>query len=376
MNRISDSDKKVISFFYQEMQKVFEGKNKLNVMSKVTDFHLSIIDCSYNLALSTVLRGILSLTLSTYEKQPDIALLAEFQLIQTRIHQSIMLGDIDTAEEMIERHINFLKSTQQTTEQVLNNDGTAFHLDKVIARIEYLLICGHLESGEALPEKNVIAQKLNEKIDTIDTALSLLLERGALTKQGKQLFANKQNTQTLINDPLVYLMDTDTRIAYDVLELRILLEQNAAAQAAKNPSEEKRTYLKNCLIKLLSHSPDSDHYANAIDDYEFHLAIADMTTNLANSYLMRGLFNLLRASISKWLALFDREVGDISIIQKQHIDICESILANDSEGANQAMRQHLQYVITTMRDIYARKEREIHAEQRWEYLSNKFKIIE
>ncbi|MGH1427374.1 MAG: FCD domain-containing protein [Arenicella sp.] len=375
MSRMSQSDKKVINFFYQEMQLAFSSKGKHLVMSKVTDFHLAIIDCSYNLALSTVLRGILSLTLSAYDKQPNIAHLAEFELIQTRLHQSIMHGDLDTSKEMITRHIDFIKSSQQGEHSDSHTDNdSSFHIDKAIARIEYLLICGHLESGEALPNKTLIAKQINEEADTVDTALTLLVERGSLTRKGDNLFANKQNKQTLINDPLVYLMDTDTRVAYDVLELRILLEQNAAAQAAKNPSSEKRSYLKNCLIKLLSHNDDPNHYANAIDDYEFHLAIADMTTNLAHSYLMRGLFNLLRASISKWLALFDKEIGDISIIQKQHMDICESILSSNPEAASEAMREHLQYVITTMRDIYARKEREIHAQQRWEYLSVKFKI--
>lgn len=383
IKRSCESDQKIIEFFFERMQTAFSDGEQ-QIMPAVNDFHMAIIDCSYNLALATVLRGILALLRSSYEQHPNISHLNEFQFIQERLYQAVISKDTAMAQKMVNRHIEILKSLYPTLDENketnINGENTkedtvnSLLLDKTISRIEHLLICGYYEAGKRMPSAKEIANEINESEETIETSLSLMEERSLLIKKSGQLFAVKREAQPLINDPLVHLMNTDTRIAYNVLELRILLERNSAFQASKNDNIDKRNHLKSCLNKLLTEEGEYNANNNSIDDYEFHLAIADMSENLAITYLMRSLFNLLRVSISSWLALFNKEVGDISIIQNQHIDVCDSILASKPEEASEAMRAHLQYVITTMQDIYARKEREMYAQQRWRYLGNKFNL--
>jgi len=384
IKRSCESDQKIIEFFFDRMQTAFSEGEQQVVMPAVNDFHMAIIDCSYNLALATVLRGILALLRSSYEQQPNIAHLNEFQFIQERLYQAVMSKDTAMAKKMVNRHIEILKSLYPTLEESTSNNinnkdaeqstVNSLLIDKTISRIEHLLICGYYEAGKRMPSTKEIAKEINESEETIKTSLLLMEERSLLIKKSGQLFAVNREAQPLINDPLVHLMNTDTRIAYNVLELRILLERNSASQASKNDNIDKRNHLKSCLNKLLTEEDEYNANNNSIDDYEFHLAIADMSENLAITYLMRSLFNLLRVSISSWLALFNKEVGDISIIQNQHIDVCDSILASKPEEASEAMRAHLQYVINTMQDIYARKEREMYAQQRWRYLGNKFNL--
>lgn len=388
IRRIGDSDKRIISKFYEKMQSSFitcenENVSHQQLMVDVDDFHLALIDSSYNLAIATVLRGILSLFQNSFTEQTHIDHLNEFQFIQERLYKAVIESDVDLSKKMLRRHIEFVKALYQDNNSSIENstagneesieNSAQFRLDKTISRIEYLLICGHFEANKAMPSKKKIAELIKEDLSTVEKALTILLERGQISKSKGRLLANDSDTKPLINDPLVHLMQTDRRIAYNVLELRILLEQNSAFEAAKNDSTDKRVHLKNCLDRLLAQNKDFDADSNAIDDYEFHFAIADMSENLATSYLMRGLFNLLRTSISSWLELFKTEVGDISIIQSQHIDICDAILASKPDAAKDAMLEHLQYVIITMKRIYEYKEREMYADLRWRYLDNKKK---
>jgi len=388
IRRIGTSDKKIISKYFEKMQVSFikckkEDNDQKQLMIDIDDFHLALIDSSYNLAIATVLRGIFALLQNSLNDKTHIEHLNEFQFIQERLYRAVLESDPELSTKMLQRHIDFTKTLYGNSNEVidnkeLNNEAVAdtspqFKLDKTISRIEYLLICDHFEANKVIPSNKKIADLIQEDISTVEKALGVMLKRGQISKLKGSFLANDSETKPLINDPLVHLMQTDRRIAYNVLELRILLEQHSAFEAAKNTSNEKRVHLKNCLDRLLARKKDFDPDSNAIDDYEFHSAIADMSDNLATSYFMRGLFNLLRTSISSWLELFKTEVGDISIIQNQHIEICDAILASNPDAAKEAMHEHLQYVIITMKRIYEYKEREMYADLRWRYLDNKKK---
>ena len=359
MDKLCDSDKKTLHFFYQKMQDAFTQKKK--ILEGVANLHLAIIDCSYNIVLTTVLRGILSLLKNALDDNIDIIHLSQLQFVQECLYKAIVNGDKTTDIDMLNKHINIIKQLSiksKDNEKPLEKTpfSQEYLIDKASSRIEHLIICQHFEISKPIPSIAQLAEEVDEKDPKIiESALATLRDKSLLFSKDNTLFITPKDAKPLINDPLAHLIIADWSVALDVFELRIILENNSSSQASKNQDYDKRQYLKNCLSQLLVDGSEYDPRSNALDDYEYHLAIADLSGNLATTYLMRGLFNLLRSSISSWLALFNKEVGDISIIQRQHIDVCDAILNNDSQAAHDAMHEHLSYIIRTVQRIAAKK---------------------
>lgn len=384
IERSSESDKDILRFFYERMQKAFEGEKIPEILDAVRDLHLAIIDCSYNLVLATVLRGILSILQESLRRDIAKEHLSKIQFIQECLYKSVIQGDVGIARDMLQRHVEVIKEfsllSQKNSDSLAVSDAdssqqsSSYRLDKTVARIEHLIVCQHYEAGKPLPALATLANHVKEDESVVETALKELLNKEVLSIKNNQLFLSDDSARPLISEPLAHLINTDWKVALDIFELRIILEKDSAYHASENRDYDKRNYLKQCLSRLLLDDDGYDAQSNALDDYEFHLAIADLSENLATTYLMRGLFNVLRSSISSWLSLFNQEIGDISILQRQHINICDAIMANAPEQAGQAMQDHLQYVITTVQKISARKKREVYAQQRWRYLENKYSI--
>lgn len=379
--RHCDADKKTLRLFFEKTQKAFEGKDDRLLMQAIDAMHMAIVDCSYNIVLSTLLRGILSILQTHGAQQASILDREDLQFIQERLYYAVIQGDETTALRMLSRHIDTIKeaysktvSDQDKSSYDIENQSNSYRIDKTRARIEHLLICQHFDLTKPLPQADQLAKDVDENVDIVSAALQAMQSSGSLQFEEGHYKTLNSSAEPLITDPLVHLMQTDARVAYDILELRIIVEKSSAYQAAQNHDAEKRRYLKTCLNRLLDDGDEYNAHNNALDDYEYHLAIADMSGNLAITYLMRGLFNLLRGSISNWLVLFNKEVGDISIIENQHIQICDTILANNADGASQAMYDHLHYVVNTMQNIEARRERAQFAEQRWRYIANKHRV--
>ncbi len=83
-------------------------------------------------------------------------------------------------------------------------------------------------------------------------------------------------------------------------------------------------------------------------DAAFQLALADASHNLALSHVMRGLFDLLRSSISASIErLWDRSEAR-KMRNDQHEAISAAIRTRDPDKAMRAAREHLSYVQTVL----------------------------
>jgi len=368
--RLCEHDKKILTIYFERFEAAIDSGNEATALEAADDFHLAIADCSYNLLLATILRSISSL-LKTAKKQYALSSLPEFKSIQSYLYHAIMRGDEKSARLAIEQNTQIYQNLFHKQSEIDGQDtqktSHSISIDRISARIEHLIICGHYDTAEQRVSADDLSRELQQPPSNITDALDHLVTKSLLKKQNGLYYVRQDNTESIINEPLVHLMQTDERIAYSILELRIILERYSSQSAAQNQDKQKQIHLKQCFDRLLGKNNDNDPVNQSLNDYEFHLAIADMSDNLALTYLMRGLFNLLRLSISNWLALFNQEIGDSSIIDEQHNTIYQAIINSDSESAGNAMQQHLQFVADTMRDIIERKEREVFAEQRWRF---------
>jgi DNA-binding FadR family transcriptional regulator len=120
-----------------------------------------------------------------------------------------------------------------------------------------------------------------------------------------------------------------------ITQLRLAVEPAAAAQAARNRSEQDLATLRAALKVMRTAGGDQDVYAQA--DLEFHVAIGAASGNP----LFRSLTAATRVALFKFLravvaSVFSEE-HTLAISHAKHAKVFEAISAQDEDGAREAM---------------------------------------
>ena len=119
-----------------------------------------------------------------------------------------------------------------------------------------------------------------------------------------------------------------------VTQLRLAVEPAAAAQAARNRSEQDLAVLRNALKGMRTAGGDCDAYAKA--DLEFHVAIGAASGNP----LFRSLTAATRVALFEFLRVMVESVYNeertLAISHAKHVKIFEAIAAQDEDGARAA----------------------------------------
>jgi GntR family transcriptional regulator, transcriptional repressor for pyruvate dehydrogenase complex len=219
--------------------------------------------------------------------------------------------------------------------------------DSIVSHIEQMIVDGTLKPGDSLPPERELASMLDVSRPSLREAIVKLEAKGLVQSGrggGMQVVDVYAPTLT---DPLVDLLWRHPSAAFDVLELRHALEQLAAFHAAARATDVERRQIETCMTRFREASKGADPIKIAECDAAFHLAIADASHNVALSYVMRGLVNLLRTSISNSLERFEPDV--LRRLDAQHAAICTAVGAGDADQARQAAHAHLTYVQSMLR---------------------------
>ncbi|MHA5870428.1 GntR family transcriptional regulator, partial [Pseudomonas aeruginosa] len=104
--------------------------------------------------------------------------------------------------------------------------------DQVAERIERLIVDGVLKVGQALPSERRLVAKLGCSRSALREGLRALRGRGIIdTEHGRGSFVADLDRNADAS-PLMHLFGSQPRTLYDLLEVRALLEGEAARLAA------------------------------------------------------------------------------------------------------------------------------------------------
>lgn len=221
--------------------------------------------------------------------------------------------------------------------------------ESIVEQLEEMILNGALKTGDKLPPERDLAQQLDVSRPSLREALVIMEAKGLLqVRRGGGAYVCDVVAQ-IVTDPLVHLLKRRAQSTFDVLELRLALEEVAAYHAALRSSDGDRQTLQRRWDALEASYASDDLDLNAEADVEFHMAIADASHNLALALVMRGLFNLLRSTIKDNLDKLNAEAGRMDLIRAQHRQILDAVLANQPEEARSAAHTHLAFVQETMR---------------------------
>lgn len=240
--------------------------------------------------------------------------------------------------------------------------------DSIVDQLERMILDGVLKPGDQLPPERELASQLNVSRPSLREAIVVMEAKGLLqVRRGGGTFVADIVAQTLI-DPLVHLLKRHPDATFDVIELRLSLEEVAAYFAALRANEVDREILARRFEALDQSYAAKDISENAKADVEFHMAIADASHNVALVHVMRGLFNLLRVTILNNLEKINREPEGEEIVRGQHRKLFNAIVAGDAEAARGAAHTHLRFVAATLREAITQTAREKRSRRRLQNL--------
>lgn len=222
--------------------------------------------------------------------------------------------------------------------------------DHIAEQIKSLIRNGALKPGDKLPAERDLMTQLKVSRASVREALLKLEATGLIySRQGGGTFVAHELTPTITN-PLAHLIKDDPQALSDVMECRHGLEVLAASHAAVRATATVREAIRDRFADLEAAHSRQDLELEAKADAEFHMAIAEASSNVALIHLTRSLFDLLGDQvIHNWEQIY-RQRESREAIHHQHREILRAILARDAESARNAAQRHLAFVGRCLRE--------------------------
>ena len=199
--------------------------------------------------------------------------------------------------------------------------------EQVEDQIYHYILDTSLEPGAKLPNEFALAEKFRVGRSTIREAVKLLSSKGIVeVRQGSGTYV--VTTVKGLSDPLnLRSVQDKNALAFDLVNLRLLLEPGIAEIAAQNATDEDIERLQRLCERVETKIHNGDRYIE--DDIAFHTCIAESSKNLV---------------VGQLIPIIDTAV--------MMFVIAEAIARHDPIGAKSAMVMHLNFNRTYIKKIY------------------------
>ena len=202
---------------------------------------------------------------------------------------------------------------------------------RLLASFHDLLASGALAPGAKLPPERELARQFGVSRPSLRHALKVLEAMGVIRQRVGSGTYLCEDAAGILRQPLEFVLLLDRISATEIIETRLILEPEVAAQAAENATAEHLRRLKETLDRRL----DSLE-ATLSADLAFHHVIFIASANR----LCVRLFSAMHEALASAMRITSRQVN-WSHTLSYHRRIYEAIYARDAERAREAMRAHL-----------------------------------
>lgn len=214
--------------------------------------------------------------------------------------------------------------------------------DQVFDQIRELIYRGTLQPGEKLMTERELSEAMGVSRTTVRDAIQRLSAMGLIVqKQGRGTYIKEIEGRP--ENPFAQAMETQNASIQDLLEVRMALECNATAMAARR-ADEADIQAMDQSIEEMRMEVDSGRLGTQADT-GFHMAIAYAAKNPLHILIMRNFYDYLFHNIRENLSCLYQNPGNIKEILNQHRDILDSIKTRDPKKAFLAMQRHITYLM-------------------------------
>lgn len=211
--------------------------------------------------------------------------------------------------------------------------------DRVTVNImEMITVQQRFKPGDKLPNENDMAEELGVSRTTLREAVNNLVVQNILEKKrgkGTYVVDDTKLTDDLGFDDLNFM---HVRLS-DLYELRLMMEPQIAALAARKATDEELDELYE-YGKMVENKKLSKNVIIECNR-QFHNAIAQATHN---EFIIRLFQNINTAIVKEFDVQENEDINNEDMIDS-HKMIMAFLKLRDAEGAAQAMRLHLKYSI-------------------------------
>lgn len=195
---------------------------------------------------------------------------------------------------------------------------------------------------------------IEEKIITMELAPGELLSENELAKElGLGRTPVREALQQLARQYLVEVMprrgirvtEIDIKVQMRLIEVRSVLEQLQAKLAAKRATTEQRRRFVEIAVEMESAAENQD-YLNFVGlDNEYNVLMSDACDNEFAGAMLYQLHGLSRRFWHRHHQL----MNDLPETARLHVDVAKAISKGDEILAEQAAKEHMDYINTFTR---------------------------
>lgn len=212
------------------------------------------------------------------------------------------------------------------------------------------IVSNNYKPGDKIANEFELAKIFGVGRSTIREAVRLLVSRNVLVvKRGSGTFVADKTG--ISEDPLGLLFEMDKEnLAWDLMNVRIILEPEGAAWAALySDDEEAKNIMEQCQIVEDLYSQGKDHMK---EDTKFHEMIARASCNK----VMEKIIPIMNITVAVFHDIANDSLKEETI--KAHRGIAEAIMRHDPQTARYAMLMHLCVNRRKMAEIFFKNEKE------------------
>lgn len=246
--------------------------------------------------------------------------------------------------------------------------GTGQNLADVVAeKIEGLIVEGVLKAGQILPSERRLTEKLGMSRTAVREGIKILRARGIVeTSHGRGTYVT-QLTGDLALPPMMHLLAAHPRTLFDLLEVRSLLESEAARLAALRGTTADFNLITHRYQEMVaSHGDATDPSIHAKLDHAFHLSICEASHNPVLVHMLRSLNDLLLSSVYASVNNLYHRKPHKQQIDRQHLKLYNAVIGQRPEQARKAAAEHVKIIGQSLRELEQEEHRLIRATLRVE----------
>jgi GntR family transcriptional repressor for pyruvate dehydrogenase complex len=210
----------------------------------------------------------------------------------------------------------------------------------VAERLVALIGDRSFQPGDPVPTERELTASFHVGRSSVREALRMLESQGVIRSVNGGAFIVADAAQPLNSSlRLLLTLDESTRL-HDVIELRSILECEAAALAAERHRPEHLKEMDRAIVEMTKglEEPEGDAFIDA--DLRFHLAVAEATGNRVLLHSMHAVRDVIRRML---MTVFNLP-GSAARAVEEHHAIRAAIAAGEVARARDEMRAHLSRV--------------------------------
>src|SRR5271170_929933 len=227
------------------------------------------------------------------------------------------------------------------TKPIYRTVKTSRLFEQIVQQVEDSILKGQLKPGDQLPAERDLAQRFGVSRTAVREAVKTLREKGLVEAfSGRGTFVTNGTSQAIRQSLDLMIRINQQDGSANLAELRFVLEPEIAGLAASRIEEQLLSTMREAVATMERNLNDPDAYVEA--DLDFHLALAEAVGNPLILSLLDSIVGLLREQRSR---IFNIDGGP-ERGRFHHKRILAAIEQRDPVAAREAMRGHLQQVLT------------------------------